>query len=192
METKEADNTAVVSMTDAALKEVQRLLDLQGITDGGLRLGVKGGGCSGLSYTVNFDEKIGEFDTVTEVNGVKVRPLDVTSKLLFPKWTYEPGEEEFTVMRVIVKGIKDERPVTHTYDLYDEYDRETQTSSMSRTTAFPATIMGRMLLNGTIKEPGVFTPEKIAALPGLFDHMIKELQNRNVQLSIDIQTNSAS
>jgi iron-sulfur cluster assembly protein len=75
METQEADNTAntaTVTMTDAALKEVQRLLDLQGITEGGLRLGVKGGGCSGLSYTVNFDEKIGEFDTVTEVNGVKV------------------------------------------------------------------------------------------------------------------------
>ena len=75
METQEADNTAntaTVTMTDEALKEVQRLLDLQGITEGGLRLGVKGGGCSGLSYTVNFDEKIGEFDTVTEVNGVKV------------------------------------------------------------------------------------------------------------------------
>ena len=77
METQEVDNAAtentpIVTMTDAALKEVQRLLDLQGITEGGLRLGVKGGGCSGLSYTVNFDEKIGEFDTVTEVNGVKV------------------------------------------------------------------------------------------------------------------------
>lgn len=127
-----------------------------------------------------------------EVNGVKVRPLDVTSKLLFPKWTYEPGEEEFTVMRVIVKGIKDGQPVTYTYDLYDEYDRETQTASMSRTTAFPATIMGRMLLNGTWKEAGVFTPEKVAALPGLFDHMIKELLNRNVKLSVDIQANHAS
>ena len=56
METQEADNTGIVTMTDAALKEVKRLLDLQGITEGGLRLGVKGGGCSGLSYTVNFDE----------------------------------------------------------------------------------------------------------------------------------------
>ncbi len=72
METQETENTSIVSMTDAALKEVQRLLDLQGITEGGLRLGVKGGGCSGLSYTVNFDDKIGEFDSVTEIDGVKV------------------------------------------------------------------------------------------------------------------------
>ena len=72
METQETENTSIVSMTDAALKEVQRLLDLQGIEEGGLRLGVKGGGCSGLSYTVNFDDKIGEFDSVTEIDGVKV------------------------------------------------------------------------------------------------------------------------
>ena len=72
METKETESTETVTLTPAALTEVRRLLDLQGITEGGLRLGVKGGGCSGLSYTINFDEKIGEFDTVTEVDGVKV------------------------------------------------------------------------------------------------------------------------
>ena len=72
MDTNTAENSSTVALTDVALKEVKRLLDLQGITEGGLRLGVKGGGCSGLSYTVNFDDKIGEFDTVTEVDGIKV------------------------------------------------------------------------------------------------------------------------
>ena len=71
-ETKEATDTPIVTLTEAALKEVKRLSDLQNITEGGLRLGVKGGGCSGLSYTVNFDEKIGEYDTVIEQDGVKV------------------------------------------------------------------------------------------------------------------------
>jgi iron-sulfur cluster assembly protein len=89
METKEADNTAVVTMTDGALKEVQRLLDLQGITDGGLRLGVKGGGCSGLSYTVNFDERIGEFDTVTDVEGVKVIVEDAKSAIYLQGMTLD-------------------------------------------------------------------------------------------------------
>lgn len=72
MDSANTAETPLVSLTEAALKEVKRLLDLQGITEGGLRLGVKGGGCSGLSYTINFDDKIGEFDTVTEVDGVKV------------------------------------------------------------------------------------------------------------------------
>lgn len=64
--------TPVVTLTESALTEVKRLLDLQNLTEGGLRLGVKGGGCSGLSYTVNFDEKIGAHDQVYEIDGIKV------------------------------------------------------------------------------------------------------------------------
>ena len=65
-------STPVITLSDAALKEVKRLINVQGIEDGGLRLGVKGGGCSGLSYTINFDEKIGQYDQVYEFDGVKV------------------------------------------------------------------------------------------------------------------------
>ena len=64
--------TPVITLSDAALKEVKRLINVQGIEEGGLRLGVKGGGCSGLSYTINFDEKIGQYDQVYEFDGVKV------------------------------------------------------------------------------------------------------------------------
>jgi iron-sulfur cluster assembly protein len=64
--------TPVITLTEAAIKEVKRLVNVQGITDGGLRLGVKGGGCSGLSYTINFDEKIGPHDQVYDFDGVKV------------------------------------------------------------------------------------------------------------------------
>jgi iron-sulfur cluster assembly protein len=73
METPNATPAAPpITLTDAALKEVKRLINVQGLTEGGLRLGVKGGGCSGLSYTINFDEKIGPYDTVYEFDGVKV------------------------------------------------------------------------------------------------------------------------
>lgn len=62
----------IISLTNAALLEVKRLLNVQGIEEGGLRLGVKGGGCSGLSYTINFDDKIGQYDQVYEIDGIKV------------------------------------------------------------------------------------------------------------------------
>ena len=37
-----------------------------------LRVSVEGGGCSGLSYTINFDEKTGPYDQVYDIEGVKV------------------------------------------------------------------------------------------------------------------------
>jgi iron-sulfur cluster assembly protein len=73
MDTPETTTPApAVTLTDAAMKEVKRLINVQGLTEGGLRLGVKGGGCSGLSYTINFDEKIGPYDAVYEFDGIKV------------------------------------------------------------------------------------------------------------------------
>ena len=73
MDTTNAEIQApVITLSEAALKEVKRLINVQGLTEGGLRLGVKGGGCSGLSYTINFDEKIGQHDQVHDFDGVKV------------------------------------------------------------------------------------------------------------------------
>ncbi|HEU4683771.1 MAG TPA: iron-sulfur cluster assembly accessory protein [Nitrospira sp.] len=71
-QTNASTQAPVVTLTEATVKEVKRLLNVQGLTEGGLRLGVKGGGCSGLSYTINFDEKIGPYDQVYEFGGVKV------------------------------------------------------------------------------------------------------------------------
>ena len=72
MESQETAAAPIITLSEAAVKEVKRLINVQGMTEGGLRLGVKGGGCSGLSYTINFDEKIGQYDTVYEIEGIKV------------------------------------------------------------------------------------------------------------------------
>ena len=118
-----------------------------------------------------------------EVNGVRVRPLDVTAKLLFPKWEFRPGEEEFTVLRVVVEGIKDGQRVRHTYELYDQYDRASDTSSMARTTAFPAAIIARMLAGQEFTDPGVFPPELLARREGVFDSVLSELDARGVHVA---------
>ena len=73
MDSTQTTNTPpAVTLSEAAITEIKRLMNVQGITTGGLRLGVKGGGCSGLSYTINFDDKIGAYDSVYEIEGVKV------------------------------------------------------------------------------------------------------------------------
>jgi len=67
-----ATSIPVITLSEPAVKEVKRLINVQGLTEGGLRLGVKGGGCSGLSYTINFDDKIGQYDAVYDIDGIKV------------------------------------------------------------------------------------------------------------------------
>lgn len=119
---------------------------------------------------------------VRDVEGkpVKIRPLDVTSTLMFPKWTYQPGEEDLTVMRIIAHGHKGGKPATHAWDLLDFYNRETGATSMSRTTAFPCAIMARAIASGKLATPGVHAPETLAAVPGLVDLMLAELLRRGV------------
>lgn len=61
-----------VSMTPAAIKRVRELMESQGLQNAYLRMGVKGGGCSGLSYNLEFDTELGKFDKQFDIDGVKV------------------------------------------------------------------------------------------------------------------------
>ncbi len=62
----------MIQLSEIAQKEVKRLIEQQDKPGVFLRLGVKGGGCSGLTYDVKFDDKMGEYDRVFEISGVKV------------------------------------------------------------------------------------------------------------------------
>lgn len=97
-----------------------------------------------------------------EVNGIEISPLEFTSKILFNEWRLGETEEEITVMRITLKGEnengQDEEVV---YTLHDEYCKETQTSSMARTTGYTATAAANMFIDGLFKEKGVFPPELI-------------------------------
>jgi iron-sulfur cluster assembly protein len=69
-----------VNLSPAALKRVKELLESQKLENAFLRMGVKGGGCSGLSYNLEFDSEIGKHDKQFDVDGVKV-VVDVKSYL---------------------------------------------------------------------------------------------------------------
>ncbi len=67
-----ATDTPVVTLTPNAIAEITRLQKVQNLGAVALRLGVKGGGCSGLSYTVNFDTEMGPYDQSYEVDGIRI------------------------------------------------------------------------------------------------------------------------
>jgi saccharopine dehydrogenase-like NADP-dependent oxidoreductase len=119
-------------------------------------------------------------DTAIEVGGVKVKPIDLTSQLLFPKWELEEGEEELTVMQVIVQGEKEGKRLCYTYDLLDYYDKNEKATSMSRVTGFPCAIMARLVAQGEFQYPGVCPPEYIGREHKIYQRVMKELEKRNV------------
>jgi len=63
--------TSPVSFTESALKEIAKLMEAEGFDSTmNLRVGVKGGGCSGMTYVLGFDHKQVS-DQEFEVNGIK-------------------------------------------------------------------------------------------------------------------------
>ena len=62
-----------VSLTEKAAVEVKKIMTEQNLPEGTvLRVGVQGGGCSGFSYSLNFDTDTSDRDRVVEIEGVKL------------------------------------------------------------------------------------------------------------------------
>ena len=69
-----------VSMTPVAVSRVKELMTAQKLDSAFLRMGVRGGGCSGMTYDLQFDNELRKHDKEFEVDGVKV-VVDVKSYL---------------------------------------------------------------------------------------------------------------
>jgi iron-sulfur cluster assembly protein len=65
-------NFAIVSLTEAAAKRAHEILSAPDKPAAALRVGLKNGGCAGMSYTLEFAESIGPYDEVIEDKGVKI------------------------------------------------------------------------------------------------------------------------
>lgn len=112
------------------------------------------------------------------INGVEMKPIDLTSSLLFEQWKLGETEPEFTVMRVIVKG-DDNAQVT--YDLYDEFDSASGFSSMARTTGYTATAAVEFFLAGNVEAHGVLPPELIGGIDGCLDFFLEYQSARGIK-----------
>ncbi|MGC8865632.1 MAG: saccharopine dehydrogenase family protein [Bacteroidales bacterium] len=110
----------------------------------------------------------------------KVSPLEVTSHLLFERWKLQPGEADYTIMRILVKGNKNQQPVTICYDLFDEYDPIENIHSMARTTGYAATAVAHLLLQEKIHQTGVLPPEALGSHGEMVEEILSYLKDRNV------------
>jgi saccharopine dehydrogenase-like NADP-dependent oxidoreductase len=122
-------------------------------------------------------------DAPIDVHGQQIRPIDLTSRLLFEQWRMEPGQHDLTVMQVVIEGSVGDAQTTYTYDLLDRYDPETQTSSMARTTGYTCAIVARQVARGLYTEKGVSPPEYLGRLPACFDDLLAEHARRGIHVT---------
>ncbi|CAN5672035.1 saccharopine dehydrogenase family protein [soil metagenome] len=115
-----------------------------------------------------------------KTKNAEVSPLEVFSKLLFKEWKYQPGEEDFTIMRVTVEGEEENQQVKYVYTLYDRYNKETGVMSMARTTGYTATAAVRLVLENKFSRKGISPPEFVGEDQNCFDFVVKYLEDRKV------------
>ena len=129
-------------------------------------------------------KQAGFFDTRTlRIKGMDISPLEFTSKLLVEEWKLGAEEEEFTVMKVIVKGedrLTNGQVKTVEYNLLDRYDATSKTSSMARTTGYTCTAAVNLIAQKLFIEKGVFPPELVGRHKNCFDFVMEYLRARSV------------
>jgi len=115
-----------------------------------------------------------------EVRGQNIRPIDLTAKLLTDKWKLASGEKEFTIMRIEIEGEEKGSRKRYTYNLFDEYDSASKTTSMARTTGYACTAVAKLLLQGKLQNRGICPPEFVGRKKENFQQVMEYLQDRKV------------
>ena len=111
-----------------------------------------------------------------DYKGQLISPMEFSSVLLFDQWKLGITEEEFTIMQIKISDGKK----NIVYDLYDTFDNETGTTSMSRTTGYTATAVLNLLADKIFDKKGVFPPELLGKEESCFTYIIAYLRERNV------------
>lgn len=117
-----------------------------------------------------------------ELGRVRVSPREFTARVLTPKLT-AAEVKDVTLLRIDVKGRKGNHGVIQTYEMIDFYDEKERTTSMARTTAFPASIAAQMVANGEVKEKGI-VPCELAFRGERFTKFMKELSARGITIGV--------
>jgi lysine 6-dehydrogenase len=115
-----------------------------------------------------------------ELGNQKIKAIDFTNKILFDSWKLQPNEEEFTVMKIDIAGTENGNEKTVSYLVYDEFDKTTETASMSRTTGYACNAFAHLMMENKFNKKGVFPPELVGGEADCFNYVLQYLKERNV------------
>jgi len=118
-----------------------------------------------------------------EIQSKKIKPVDLTAKLLFPFWSPEKGEKDFTVMDVLIEGNKNSNKNKYHYVVFDEYDPKEDNSSMARTTGFTCCAVARYLLEHNYNRKGICPPEYLGEDDDSYNFVLSYLEKKGIKIN---------
>ncbi len=125
---------------------------------------------------------LGYFDKeYVKVDGKDVKPFDLSVKL-FDRHLKRDDVRDLIVMDVTVEGTKGGESKKIEYSVYDSYDTKNRVSAMSRTTAFPPSIIAQILSEKPPEEKGIVPPEILGKDDSLFETTIRKLKEKGVKV----------
>jgi saccharopine dehydrogenase-like NADP-dependent oxidoreductase len=126
-----------------------------------------------------------------DVKGKKIKPVDLTAKLLFPFWSPNKAERDFTVMDVLIEGIENGKKTSHHYFVFDEYDPREDNSSMARTTGFTCCAAARYFLEHNYQRKGICPPEYLGEEETCFKFILAYLRDSGIRINHNENINRA-
>ena len=95
-------------------------------------------------------------------------------------WTPSDDENEFTIMRISIRGSEGGSPKRITYTMFVTYDRERRMSSMSSVTGHSCTGVARCILDGMYRRVGISAPSDVGEAPGCAERILSHLKARGI------------
>jgi lysine 6-dehydrogenase len=138
-----------------------------------------------LDYkTIRYPGHCEKFKMLLDLGFAGTEPVIAGSSVLTTREFFENllrkklsfGGPDLVLTRITVKGMLGGNMRTLAYEMIDYYDKESNMSSMMRTTSFPTSIIAQMIVNGTITARGVLPPEACVPL----EPLIAEMKKRNI------------
>ena len=117
------------------------------------------------------------------IAGKEIKPIELTSKLLFPFWLPEKDEEDFTILDLLIEGKENIKDTSHRYFIFDRFDKIDQISSMARTTGFTCCAAARFLLDHKYERKGICPPEYLGENENCYNYILSYLDKKGITIN---------
>jgi len=122
-------------------------------------------------------------DKEIEIAGKRIKPIELTSILLFPFWKPDKDEKDFTILDLLIEGDENGKKSIHQYYVFDSYDSVEDNSSMARTTGFTCCAAARNLLENGFERKGICPPEFLGEDENFYNYILSFLSKKGVNIN---------